>query len=164
MTRLTATEYAATLRNNPDLAHDDEPRQGEPGRARSYRLPHPPTPTEEQEQIALFTWATLAVAVGDYPDLALLYHIPNGGLRDKATAQALKRAGVRAGVPDLHLPVARHGFYGLWIELKRANRSNHPTPDQEWWIEQLRVQGYRVEVCYGADEAIQIVEEYLGEE
>ena len=45
-----------------------------------------------------------------YPDLELLYHVPNGGSRNKAEASKLKRMGVRAGVPDLVLPVPRAGY------------------------------------------------------
>lgn len=133
----------------------------EPGRARAYRLEQALVLTEEQEQIALFTWATLSVAIGDHPELVLLHHTPNGGWRDKKTAGRLRAAGVKAGVPDLHLPIARHGYHSLWIELKRADHSNHPSPDQEWWIERLRAEGHCVVVAYGSEEAIAAIEEYL---
>ena len=36
-----------------------------------------PIPTEAEEQIALFEWARLQT--GRFPELALLYHVPNGG-------------------------------------------------------------------------------------
>lgn len=74
-----------------------------------------PVPTEAQEQITLFSWA----AVQAIPELALLYHIPNGGSRHKAEAARLRAEGVRSGVPDLCLPVPRGGCHGLYIELKR---------------------------------------------
>lgn len=45
--------------------------------------------------------------------------------RDKATAVALKRQGVKAGVPDICLPVARNGYHGLHIELK-AGKTQQP--------------------------------------
>lgn len=67
-------------------------------------------------QEMLFRWITYQL--DEYPELALLYHIPNGGKRDAKTATILKRQGVKAGVPDLHLPVARGGYHGLYIELK----------------------------------------------
>lgn len=156
---MTPAELQALLRNNPDLSVEDEPPRPEPEAARRYRQAL--VLTEEQEQMAVFTWSALAAAIGDHPELAMLYHVPNGGLRDKATAGRLKAAGVRAGVPDLHLPVARHGYHGLWIEMKRADRSNHPSPDQEWWIERLRAEGHHVVVAYGSEEAIAAIEEYL---
>ena len=34
-----------------------------------------PIPTEAEEQIALFEWARLQT--GRFPELALLYHVPN---------------------------------------------------------------------------------------
>ena len=71
---------------------------------------------EAREQEALFRWA--GFAAGTMPELNLLYHIPNGGSRNKAEAANLKRQGVRAGVPDLFLPVARGGYHGPYIELK----------------------------------------------
>ena len=57
-----------------------------------------------------FQWVTYQQ--GRFPELVLLYHIPNGGKRDAQTAISLKRQGVKAGVPDLHLPVARGGYHG----------------------------------------------------
>ena len=38
-------------------------------------------PTEATEQIELFRWAEMAKQ--KYPDLELMYHIPNGGIVDK---------------------------------------------------------------------------------
>lgn len=44
----------------------------------------------------------------------LLIHIPNGGSRrNKFEGYRLKRQGVRPGVSDLLLPVARGGHFGL---------------------------------------------------
>ena len=43
-----------------------------------------PVPTEAQEQMTLFSWA--AMQSGKYPELNLLYHVPNGGSRHKAEA------------------------------------------------------------------------------
>ena len=59
---------------------------------------------EEAEQAAIFEWAEYEKR--KYPELELLYHVPNGGKRDAKTAAILKRCGVKAGVPDLVLPVA----------------------------------------------------------
>lgn len=76
-----------------------------------------PVPTEAQEQMTLFSWA--AMQSGKYPELNLLYHVPNDGSRHKAEAGRLRAEGVKAGVPDLCLPVARGQYHGLYIELKR---------------------------------------------
>ena len=124
--------------------------------------------SEEQEQRALVEWARLSL--GRFPDLHLLFHIPNGGLRHPVTAQKMKLAGAKSGVPDLMLPVPRRGFHGLFIEMKRTDRKptgRVPAPKgalsdtQVWWVGELRLNGYRVEVCYGFEAARQVLEEYL---
>lgn len=113
--------------------------------------------TEAGTQEALFQWAQYQL--GRYPELKLLYHIPNGGKRDARTATALKRQGVKAGVPDLHLPVARGGYHGLYIELKVGN--NKATALQKDWIKELTKQGYLAVVCYGWQEAAEQLVNYL---
>lgn len=47
---------------------------------------------ESGHQEALFSWA--AYRTGLMPELQYMYHVPNGGKRDAATAVALKRQGV----------------------------------------------------------------------
>lgn len=114
--------------------------------------------TEEQHQITLIQWADALAS--QHPELALLYHVPNGGYRARRTAGRMKAAGLRRGCPDLCLPVARHGFHGLYIELKADK--GRATPEQLWWIDQLRGQGYRAEVCHGWIAAAVVIAEYLG--
>ena len=116
-----------------------------------------PTPYEGNEQEALFRWANFAR--DRLPELELLHHIPNGGSRNKLEAANLKRQGVKAGVPDLCLPVARGNQHGLYIEMKAGK--NKPTEKQEEWISALRGQGYAVEVCYGWEEAAETITKYL---
>ena len=113
--------------------------------------------TESQEQICLFQWAMYHEQ--KFSELRLLYHVPNGGRRDKKEAVSLKRQGVKAGVPDLVLPTARGGFFGLYIELKVGK--NKPTVKQLEWIAQLKEQNYCVKVCYGWREAADTIENYL---
>ena len=91
--------------------------------------PRRTVPHEAGEQAALFAWARLAEK--QHPELALLFHVPNGGRRDVIEAAHLKAQGVRAGVPDLCLPVARGGYHGLYIELKAA-RGRVQDTQREW--------------------------------
>lgn len=67
-------------------------------------------------------------AVVDYCDLKGIpcYHIPNGGLRSKREAARMKGQGVRPGVPDLCIPVARRGYHSLYIEMKAAEGGRAP--------------------------------------
>lgn len=116
-----------------------------------------PCDGEHAEQAALIRWAEFARA--RLPELALLHAIPNGGHRHKATAARLKAEGVRRGVPDLCLPVARSGAHGLYIELKTER--GRPTPEQLGWIRALRRQGFAAEVCHGWESARSMIEHYL---
>lgn len=115
---------------------------------------------EAGAQETLFNWVQYQHA--KHPELGLLYHIPNGGKRDARTAANLKRQGVKAGVPDLHLPVARGGYNGLYIELKVG--SNKPTQLQKKWLNSLNEQGYLAVVCYGWQEAAEQLINYLERE
>lgn len=121
-----------------------------------------PVPTESNEQQTLFAWAK--AMSGKYPELAMLYHIPNEGKRSVRTGARLKAEGLRAGVPDICLPVPRNGHHGLYIELKRR-RNSRVTQEQMQWIGDLAAQGYVAAVCRGCDEAISLIQSYLdGEE
>lgn len=116
--------------------------------------------TEAQEQEAVIRWAEMST--GRYPELALLFHIPNGGSRRDAREGAhLKKLGVRAGVPDLFLPVPRGAYHGLFIEMKRE-KGGRTSKDQEMWLLALGSKGYATYVANGFEEARQMLEEYLG--
>ena len=112
---------------------------------------------ESGHQEAIFSWCDYNR--NRYPELALLYHVPNGGKRDAATARALKRQGVKAGIPDLVLPVARVGFYGLYIELKAPGGKLEQS--QIDFLRGVSHQGYLALVCVGWQAAVQTLSEYL---
>ncbi len=112
---------------------------------------------EANEQRKLFQWINFIK--NKYPETALLFHIPNGGSRNKLEAANLKKQGVRAGVPDLFLPVARGKFHGLFIEMKYG--MNKTTNKQSEWLKNLNAQGYAVCVCYGCEEASKKILCYL---
>jgi hypothetical protein len=115
---------------------------------------------ESDHQQALFVWSKLMQA--QYPELSLLHAIGNGGKRNLIEAVRMKREGVKAGVSDIFLPVARGEFHGLYIELKV--KGGKTSPSQEWWIVQTTKQGYYSTVCYGWVEASEVLKRYLGEE
>ena len=112
------------------------------------------------EQEALIQWAALTVIkgyrVGDY-----LVHVPNEGKRGPKAASEFKRAGGRAGYPDLILDLPAGDWHGLRIEMK--SRDGKPTATQLEWIERLRGAGYRAEVCYGFEDARNVITEYLAQ-
>lgn len=95
-----------------------------------------------------------------YPEIALLYAVPNGGSRHPAEAARLKQQGVKSGVPDMCLPVARGGYHGLYIELKRV-KGGRVSEQQKQWLAALNAQGYKAVVCKGAGEALDVLQKYL---
>lgn len=119
---------------------------------RNYR-----TDDESGQQEALFVWA--AYNTQRMPELEYMHHIPNGGKRDAKTAVALKRQGVKAGVPDICLPAPRGEYHGLYIELKAGK--NKTTEKQSHWLEYLHDHGYYTAICYGWELAAELIERYL---
>lgn len=123
------------------------------------------SPSEHGEQRQLVRWAS--VFSKKYPALDLLFAIPNGGNRNAITGSLLKAEGVKPGVPDLCLPVSNKEHHGLFIELKRESArpkragKGGVSNAQRWWLDSLAEQGFRTEVCYGAKDAIEIIEDYL---
>lgn len=74
----------------------------------------------------------------------------------------LKKEGVCAGVPDLMLAIPSQSYHGLFIEMKRKNKSlSKVSSEQTDWHERLKSQGYQVVVAFGADAAITAICEYL---
>jgi hypothetical protein len=122
--------------------------------------------TEHGEQEALFEWA--ANSVGRLPELALMFAIPNaggytGGFKQNVRrVQAMKNEGLKKGVPDIFLPVARNGYRGLFLELK--TETGKLSKDQRWWIDRLREQGYYAVWCRGYELAKERLEIYLAYE
>lgn len=119
---------------------------------------------EDQEQAKLIRWAELQENV--IPELEMLYAIPNGGGRTKATAGILKATGTKKGVPDLCLAAPMDGYHGLYIELKTPATLNsaagRTSPDQRKWLQRLNARGYQATVCYGFEEAKTAMLHYLG--
>lgn len=111
--------------------------------------------SEHQEQVAVVEWFDL-----QYPDLrGRLFAVPNGGHRHPAVGAKLKAEGVRSGVPDLWLPVPRHGFSGLVIELKAGR--GRVTPEQDDWLNFLAGHGFAALLCRGSEAAIRTIRDYL---
>lgn len=113
---------------------------------------------ESAEQQALFEWVEFNKKKID--ELELIYHIPNGGKRNIREAARLKQEGVKAGVPDIHLPIAKGMHMGLWIEMKAPG--GKLTDNQKAWKRKLESWGHKVVVCYSWAEAKDNILEYLG--
>lgn len=114
--------------------------------------------TEHDEQASLMQWRDWMRNKDER--IGLLFAIPNGGHRAKATAGRLKAEGVTAGVPDLCLPVAASGYGSLYIELKTERGRIQPT--QHDWIARLNQYGQCAVVARGWVSAARQVCAYLG--
>jgi len=126
--------------------------------------------SESSQQKALFAWA--ALNCGQYPALAYMFAIPNGGLRDIRTASTLKAEGVRSGVCDIFLPnpvfignSPEYRYCGCFIEMKLEkyrNRKNGGCSDEQIdFIEWAASAGYYCKVCYSWTEARDTLIAYL---
>jgi hypothetical protein len=116
--------------------------------------------SEHDEQKALFDWAEL----DGRPGLSMMFAIPNGGHRKKQVAAKLKAEGVKRGVPDICLPVARNGYNGLYIELKKpkdTTPAGKPTKEQIEWLGALSDEGYFAVMCIGWEAAKATICDYL---
>ena len=94
-------------------------------------------------------------------------HVPNGGQRDKRTAVALKRQGVKPGVPDVMIfepwegETTKYGwtnveqYTGCAIELKYGK--NKPTFNQMEWLDQLSKNGWYTNIAYSMADVIAIL-------
>ena len=120
------------------------------------RADHPVEVSEASEQRVVMEWARMSQ--GKYPDLELLHHIPNVR-SNKIQRFQLAKQGVKAGIPDLYLPSPRGGWHGLYIELK--TKDGRVSLAQKEVAEKLHRQGYAIQVCWSAEEAIRVLEVYL---
>ena len=106
--------------------------------------------SEDWEQRQLVQWAR-QFAWG-----RLLFHIPNENHHHDTAL------GVRAGVPDLMLPVPMGGKHGLFIEMKKIG--GRLSAAQRDWLRWLNELGYEAVCCHGWEEARKALAEYMREE
>lgn len=111
---------------------------------------------EHTEQVVFFNRIrTLALNEPRYRMAAdRTFAIPNGGGRSKREAGRLKAEGVRAGVSDIFVSVARGSRHGLYIEMKSL--IGVASREQKDWIAQSLAEGYAAAVTRGADEALRV--------
>jgi len=118
-----------------------------------------PEESEYKQQVSIFTFAKLMEK--KYPELKMLRGSMNGVRLTIGQAVKAKRAGMSKGYPDLSLDVARGGYHGLRIELKKKTGKGKASPEQEKWLLWLVEQSYCAVVCRGADSAKQLLIDYL---
>jgi len=107
-------------------------------------------PSEREMQKAITEWAEYQPGLE-----SLLFAIPNGQYRPGQRPEA----GMKAGMPDLCLPVPSGQHGSLYIELKTP--SGRVRQEQKEMIERLRDAGNRVSVCRSVDDALSTITEYI---
>lgn len=113
--------------------------------------------SEAKEQAKVILWANSVRET--LPGIDHLFHVPNGGKRDKVTAGQMVALGVKAGVPDLLLPYKSNGYFGLAAEMKTDD--GVVSKKQQEWFSRFEAQGWKVCVWRSADEAINGLKGYL---
>ena len=68
---------------------------------------------------------------------------------------------MKPGVPDLHLPIARGKYIGMYIEMKVS--PNTCTEKQLLWMAALRAEGHYCVVAYSWHEAREQIVAYMEE-
>ena len=120
----------------------------------------PPQKKEQREakiQTELFKWAKSYE--WEYPELRLMFHIANEGKRSAVSGYHLKQQGLKSGLPDICLPIARGGFHALYIELKAE--SGRLQDNQKQWLDDLTKQGYKAVTAFGLEKAKEVITDYL---
>lgn len=104
-------------------------------------------------------WAMAHRGLGVRHEDALMA-IPMGGKRDPISGARLKAEGARKGTSDLFLAVPRKcGLAGLWIELKKPK--GRATTEQHDFLDNRRKDGYAGSICFGFDDCVKTITEYL---
>lgn len=102
--------------------------------------------------------------------------VPNGVRTSPIQAALAKADGMEAGVPDWLLFAKgwaviavddgeeriKDCYQGLALEFKRPDGKGRVSPAQQAWHEKLRANGWRVEVVTSAEQAWEVVCDYLG--
>ena len=92
----------------------------------------------------------------------LVWHVPNGGKRDRRTAASMRSAGQLEGVPDLTIAttVTVDRLPPCALEMKKADETWSAVKDeQRRRLEQLDALGWATYVGYGADDALKKLRE-----
>lgn len=130
------------------------------GSARSRRR----TPTEDDIQIK-----AVAMLADEHPHAwSRIFHVVNEQPQSRTPTERhramlrgkkMKAMGRKPGVPDLMLPIARGGYFGLAIEVKTATGTMRP--EQKQWKLGLESEGWQHAVCRTPENIVETVLGYM---
>lgn len=115
------------------------------------------TNREDNELVKFFDWVRLHEERD--PRLKSIYHVGNERKTSPRQGAWLKRKGVRAGIPDVVVPIPMGSDAALYVELKI--KPNKLSDAQGEMCTLLHCNGNRVRVAWSGDELIKIVTDYL---
>lgn len=111
--------------------------------------------TESNEQIAAMDWLR-----AQHPNIALhTLHIGNERKASYYAGYIMKRMGVLKGASDLFMAWPNGGYHGLFIEVK--SKIGKPSAEQKAFLQRMKDVGYKAAICYGADEVINTMKQYI---
>ena len=122
-----------------------------------------PGENEHKLQKSCIDWFNL-----QYPKYkALLWATPNANIligkipnRERPIVwKYMEDEGLKSGVPDLMLAMARGTFHGFFIEMKMFDGKT--SPEQESYIRKLTIQGYKVKVIKSLEQFIFEINSYI---
>lgn len=119
--------------------------------------------TEHAHQCALFCWAAMPAQRQKWPELRWMYAVPNGGGRTAVQGARLKAEGVKPGVSDICLPIARQGYHGFYLELKKPGNLKGESDDQKEFGAFVTEQGYLYACVDNWGLAAERISWYMGE-
>lgn len=102
--------------------------------------------------------------------LRWIHAVPNGGSRGEEgggriasiRGGQMKAEGVRRGISDIDVPVARHGYHGFKIEMKAPGKLKGESKEQKAYGAFLISEGYLYSVFDSWQEAFKAIMWYLG--
>ena len=134
-------------------------KQGKPVDFKFRANPKPSKgPSESQLQQAVIKWWHHACSGFTIPE-PMLMAFPLQAARSPRNGARMKAEGCRKGTLDMMLNVPRNGHPNLWIEMKTAK--GVVSEEQEAMLHMLADQRSKVAVCRSAEEAIEVISDYL---
>ena len=111
---------------------------------------------EHDIQVSCMTWLRY-----QHPKLyKVTFAVPNGGVRDKATAALMVAEGEKAGVSDLIMLYPSDGYAALCIEMKTPV-GRQSDAQKEWQKNVENISQAKYVICRSLEDFIKEVNEYV---
>lgn len=149
--KLSGREMGATQLQAPEAAPRVPRRTSKPKAIKEWR-----------EQVAIYQWTqTIQLLRG------FVMKFDNEGRRNVVQAAVAKRMGLLPGTSDLFIARPINGYPGLWLEVKQnrpytpSERAKDTWKRQEAFQERMRSVGFAAHFCFGAENGIEIITNYI---